>query len=105
MTDVLGNIKENASLLKDEAKPSDDLGRLTDRTASILRESGVIRMYQPREWGGFEAHPVEFMEAAMAVGAASPSAGWVTGVRIAAPGAPLLKLDDLFRKAGQWIGF
>ena len=80
MTDVLGNIKENASLLKDEAKPSDDLGRLTDRTASVLRESGVIRLYQPKEWGGFEAHPVEFMEAAMAVGAASPSAGWVTGV-------------------------
>ncbi|MGO4596275.1 acyl-CoA dehydrogenase family protein [Terrabacter sp. 2RAF25] len=80
MTDVLGNIKENASVLKDEAKPSDDLGRLTDRTASVLRESGVIRLYQPKEFGGYEAHPVEFMEAAMAVGAASPSAGWVTGV-------------------------
>lgn len=80
MTDVLGKIRESASVLSDEAAPSDDLGRLTDRTAQVLRDSGVIRMYQPVEWGGYEAHPVEFMETAMAVAAASPSAGWVTGV-------------------------
>ena len=80
MTDVLGNIKENVSVLKGEAKLSDDLGKLTDATAHVLRDSGVIRLYQPTEWSGYEAHPVEFMEAAMTVGAASPSAGWVTGV-------------------------
>lgn len=80
MTDVLGNITENASVLKEEAKPSDDLGMLTQRTAQVLRDSGVIRLYQPTEFGGYEAHPVEFMESAMAVAAASPSAGWVTGV-------------------------
>ena len=84
MTDVLGKIRENASVLSDEAAPSDDLGRLTDRTAQVLRDSGVIRMYQPVEWGGYEAHPVEFMETAMAVAAASPSAGWVTA-RLDAP--------------------
>ncbi len=63
MTDVLGNIKENVSVLKGEAKLSDDLGKLTDATAQVLRESGVIRLYQPTEWSGYEAHPVEFMEA------------------------------------------
>ena len=80
MTDVLGKITENAHVLREEAKPSDDLGRLSDATAAVLRDSGVIRMYQPAQYGGYEAHPTEFMESAMAVAAASPSAGWVTGV-------------------------
>ena len=47
MTDVLGNITENAHVLRDEAEPSDDLGQLSDGTAEVLRDSGVIRMYQP----------------------------------------------------------
>ena len=80
MTDVLGKLKDSAAILSDEALPSDQLGRLTDRTVQVLKDSAVVRLYQPKEYGGYEAHPVEFMEAAMAVGAASPSAGWVTGV-------------------------
>ena len=50
MTDVLGNIRDNVSVLKDEAKPSDDLGALTERTVQVLKDSGVIRLYQPTEW-------------------------------------------------------
>ena len=80
MTDVLGNIAAAAKVLSEESVPSDQLGKLTNRSATTLRDTGVIRMYQPREYGGYEAHPVEFMEAAMAVAAASPSAGWITGV-------------------------
>ena len=80
MTDVLGKLRDSAAALTEESLASDRLGKLTDRSAHLLRESGVVRMYQPKEYSGYEAHPVEFMEAAMTVAAASPSAGWVTGV-------------------------
>ncbi|MGW5276868.1 acyl-CoA dehydrogenase family protein [Streptomyces sp. NPDC004044] len=80
MSDVKNKVQAAAQTLKDESVPSDELGRLTDKLAATLRETGIIRMYQPAEFGGEEAHPVEFMQAAMAVAAASPSAGWVSGV-------------------------
>lgn len=69
-----------ATTFRQEAVPSDELSRLTDRAANTLRETGLIRLLQPVEHSGFEAHPNDFLEAVMAVGAASPSAGWVAGV-------------------------
>ncbi|MGN7247454.1 acyl-CoA dehydrogenase family protein [Janibacter anophelis] len=79
-TSPLEHIRAHAETLRTEAAPSDELGRLTDTTVKILRDSGVMRLYAPTEYGGAEAHPVEFMEAAMEVGQSSPPAGWVTGV-------------------------
>lgn len=80
MNDVIDRVHAAVPTLTAEAVPSDELGKLTDRSAQALRDTGVVRMYQPVEYGGYEAHPVEFMKAAMAVAAASPSAGWITGV-------------------------
>lgn len=80
MTSPIEHIRANAELLRSEALPSDHAGKLTDTTVAVLRDSGVMRLYAPKEYGGAEAHPVEFMEAAMEVGHSSPPAGWVTGV-------------------------
>lgn len=80
MHEVITKVREAAPVLTEESVPSDALGRLTDRSATALRSTGVVRLYQPKEFSGYEAHPVEFMESAMAVAAASPSAGWITGV-------------------------
>ena len=79
-TPVLDRIAAAVPTLKEEAVPSDDLGKLTDRCAQAVTDTGVMRLLQPKEWGGDEAHPCDFMEAAMAIGAAYPSAGWITGV-------------------------
>ncbi|MGW5276866.1 hydroxylase [Streptomyces sp. NPDC004044] len=73
-------ILEHADELRAEAVPSDELGRITDRTAEILRESGGIRLLQARDLGGFEAHPNDFLDWVLAVGERHPSAGWVAGV-------------------------
>jgi alkylation response protein AidB-like acyl-CoA dehydrogenase len=80
MHDVVEKVHKAADVLSEEAVPSDELGRLTDRTAATLRETGLVRLLQPTEYSGYEAHPNDFLEAVMAVGAASPSAGWVAGV-------------------------
>jgi 3-hydroxy-9,10-secoandrosta-1,3,5(10)-triene-9,17-dione monooxygenase len=80
MHEVLEKVHKAADVLTEEAVPSDEIGRLTDRTAATLRETGLVRLLQPTEYSGYEAHPNDFLEAVMAVGAASPSAGWVAGV-------------------------
>src|SRR4051812_22476818 len=80
MHEVLEKVHKAADVLREEAVPSDRLGRLTDRTVTALRETGLVRLLQPTEWSGYEAHPNDFLEAVMAVGVAAPSAGWVSGV-------------------------
>jgi 3-hydroxy-9,10-secoandrosta-1,3,5(10)-triene-9,17-dione monooxygenase len=78
--EVLERIDELAESFGDRADEADQLGRLPDVTAKELKDTGIIRMLQPRDYGGYEAHPAEFLEAIMKVGAKSGSAGWVSGV-------------------------
>lgn len=80
MIDVRERIQAAAPVLSAESVPSDDLGKLTDRCAKALRDTGVVRMLQPKEYDGYEAHPCDFLDAVMEIGAAFPSAGWVAGV-------------------------
>lgn len=80
MNDVVEKVHKAADVLREEALPSDRLGRLTDRTVEAMHETGLVRLLQPVEWSGYEAHPNDFLEAVMTVGAAAPSAGWVAGV-------------------------
>lgn len=80
MHEAVARIAAVAEDLRREAVPSDALGRLTDESARLIRESGGFRLLQPTEYGGYEAHPNDFLEWVMSVAAASPSAGWVAGV-------------------------
>ncbi|NKY31493.1 acyl-CoA dehydrogenase [Nocardia speluncae] len=54
--------------------------KLTDETAKILRDAGIMRLIQPRRYGGFEADPCLFNAAMYEIARLSSSAGWVTGV-------------------------
>ncbi|MGW5073376.1 hydroxylase [Rhodococcus sp. NPDC004095] len=80
MGQVLDRIMAHADEIRAQAPEGDRLMRLPDTTAKTLRESGVIRMLQPKEYGGFEAHPREFAETAMAIGAIDGATGWVSGI-------------------------
>lgn len=80
MHEVHQRILEHAQEIADEAEHSDSLGRLSDRTAEILRDAGVIRMLQPKEFGGMEASPLDFFRTVKEIGSRSSSAGWVAGV-------------------------
>lgn len=77
---LVAQAEQVAEELAAESLEGDELGRLTDTTWRLLHESGVLRALQPARFGGGEAPLVEFMEAVMALSAASPSAGWVAGV-------------------------
>ncbi|MFI9628791.1 acyl-CoA dehydrogenase family protein [Streptomyces sp. NPDC052042] len=77
---VLEKIEKVADVLADDAVESDRLGRLSAVSEQALRSTGVCRMLQPKDYGGLESHPREFMEAVLRLGSHSPSTGWVAGV-------------------------
>lgn len=78
--EVLAKINDMADFLQGQSAEAEKLGRLPDATAKKLRESGLMRMLQPKEYGGYEAHPNDFLEAVMATGANDPATGWIAGV-------------------------
>ncbi|APE11822.1 acyl-CoA dehydrogenase family protein [Rhodococcus pyridinivorans] len=80
MGQVLDSVSEFADEIRADGAEGDTLMRLTDRSAKRLRDAGVIRLLQPKELGGLEAHPREFAETAMAIGAMDGATGWVSGI-------------------------
>jgi len=80
VADVRARIEAAMPILAEESVACEELGQLTPRTYEILRDSGIIRTFQPREHGGMEGDPVEFARLIMDLAANAPSAGWVSGV-------------------------
>jgi len=74
------HIAEAAELLRCDGRAGDAQGNLTERTVKVLKASQGMRLLQAKDFGGYEAHPNEFFDWVMAVGAEQPSAGWVAGV-------------------------
>ncbi len=125
------HIHDHAHVLREEHATSDAAGRLTDRAAAVLRESGGIRLLQAASHGGYEEDPRVFCEWIRAVAANNPSAGWIAGVVgvhpweialadprlqdeiyasgpdtwVASPYAPngrAMRIDGGFRFSGRW---
>lgn len=78
--DVLDRIEQSGPLFAERAAEAEEAGRLTDDVVARLKESGLVRLLQPADFGGYEADPRDFLTAAMDVGTWCPAAGWVSGV-------------------------
>lgn len=78
--DVFARIEEAGSLFAEQSEAGDEQGRLTDEVAKRLKDTGLVRLLQPTDHGGFAADPRDFLAAVMDVGRWCPSAGWVAGV-------------------------
>ncbi|SEK72625.1 Acyl-CoA dehydrogenase [Blastococcus sp. DSM 46786] len=79
-TTALDAITERADEIRAQGVVNESLGKLSDTAAKTLRDAGVIRMLQPANYGGAEAHPVEWAETVMAIAALDGSTGWVAGI-------------------------
>jgi 3-hydroxy-9,10-secoandrosta-1,3,5(10)-triene-9,17-dione monooxygenase len=77
---VLLRVEEIAAQLASTADETERLGKLSDRSVSLIRQAGVMRMLQPTDFGGYAAHPRDFAQAVMAVARVCGSTGWVCGV-------------------------
>lgn len=78
--EVLERIEAESAYFVEHQGDADELGRLPDETAKRLKETGLVRMLQPKDFGGYEADPRDFLSAVMDVGNWCPSTGWVAGV-------------------------
>lgn len=78
--DVLDRIRELAPLIRERAPEAEKERRLPDASVKELKETGVMRLLQPKRYGGFEADPRRFYECLLTVAASCGSTGWVTGV-------------------------
>lgn len=78
--DVAGRIRAFGPELAELAWENERLGKLSNRSAEILRTAGLMRLLQPPEHGGLGGTPAEFVEAVMAAASFDGSAGWVGGV-------------------------
>jgi 3-hydroxy-9,10-secoandrosta-1,3,5(10)-triene-9,17-dione monooxygenase len=78
--EVFQRVEAMAAELEAKSGEAESLGRLPDSIADGLRRAGVIRMLQPREYGGYEADPVSFLETVMECSRHCGAAGWVAGV-------------------------
>ena len=77
---VVGRIEEFGPELAKLGPENERLGKLSDKSAALLRSSGLMRLLQPREHGGLGGTPAEFLEAVITVAGYDGSAGWVAGV-------------------------
>lgn len=80
MFQLTESLEKLLPIVGEQALTNEGLGRLSDTTQAAMREAGIMRLLQPKEYSGAEAHPAEFFETAMEIGARYGSAGWVTGV-------------------------
>lgn len=78
--DVLERVRALGPYLEENADLADELGHLPDESAARLRESGIMRMLQPRDYSGYECTPMEWFDAVFEVGLHSGAAAWVCGV-------------------------
>lgn len=69
-----------AARLAANAAEDDGMRRLSDSTWTLLLDGGFLRALQPARFGGGEVSLAEFVDAAIEISRAAPSAGWVAGV-------------------------
>lgn len=80
-TSVLQNLDKVKDRIAGLAEEAEQLGKLPDESVALVKSTGLTRMLQPKEYGGLESTPGEYIEAVMAAGALGCSAaGWVGGV-------------------------
>ncbi|MER7005893.1 3-hydroxy-9,10-secoandrosta-1,3,5(10)-triene-9,17-dione monooxygenase oxygenase subunit [Dactylosporangium sp. NPDC000555] len=78
--DLLDKTRAMAPILRERAFDAEQARRVPEETIAELRSAGLFRALQPAAYGGLELDPRVFMEAAMIIGSACPSTGWVFSV-------------------------
>jgi 3-hydroxy-9,10-secoandrosta-1,3,5(10)-triene-9,17-dione monooxygenase len=77
---VLGAVRELLPALRGRAAEAEDLRKVPAASIKELQAAGVLRLLQPRRYGGHEAHPTVFYSAVKMIASACGSTGWVASV-------------------------
>lgn len=71
--------------------------------ADVLYRSGALRTLLPREYGGLECHPLDYLDVVYRLSQLNGSVGWLAAVQ---PGASVLLAPEVMRTvvpAQRWI--
>ncbi|HST84999.1 MAG TPA: flavin-dependent monooxygenase [Kineosporiaceae bacterium] len=77
---VLGAVRELLPALRGRAAEAETLRKVPAASVKELQAAGVLRLLQPRRYGGHEAHPTVFYSAIKMIAGACGSTGWVSSV-------------------------
>ena len=77
---LIANAQELAPVLRERARETEQARNVPAASIQAMQEAGLFRALQPKRFGGFELPPSVFYEAAITLGAACGSTGWVYGV-------------------------
>lgn len=75
--DALARARALAPRLAERAQACEDLRRCPDETIAELRASGLMRLMQPRRFGGSELGAVAAIDVTLELSKACPSTAWV----------------------------
>lgn len=78
--DLLDRARALAPRLRERAFGAEQARRIPVETIEEFKAAGLFRTLQPKKYGGYELDPQVFLEAAMIIGAACGSSGWVFSV-------------------------
>jgi 3-hydroxy-9,10-secoandrosta-1,3,5(10)-triene-9,17-dione monooxygenase len=78
--DLLDRARALAPVLRERAFAAEQARRISVETIDDLKAAGLFRALQPKKYGGYELDPQVFLEAAMIIGSACGSTGWVYSV-------------------------
>ncbi|TSD97105.1 flavin-dependent monooxygenase [Gordonia rubripertincta] len=78
--DVLESVRGILPAIARRAGEVDESRQVSPETIAELQATGVLKMLQPRRFGGAEGDPVQFYEVIRAIAGACGSTGWVTSV-------------------------
>jgi len=78
--EVLDAVRPLLSTIAARSGVADERRMLPAETLGELIDAGVLRMLQPKRYGGAEAHPSEFFEVVRLLAGACGSTGWVASV-------------------------
>jgi 3-hydroxy-9,10-secoandrosta-1,3,5(10)-triene-9,17-dione monooxygenase len=77
---VLDRVRPLLPGIAERAESADASGAVSKETIEELKAAGVLRMLQPRRFGGAESDPVHFYEVVREISGACGSTGWVASV-------------------------
>lgn len=105
--EILKRADDVAAAIKGQSQRIEDLRRLPDDIADVIKASDLTRLFVPKKFGGMEAHPVTAFKAFEKVAAADASAGWCLGI-VASPGINAAYMDDdvaqhFYGTPGAWM--
>ena len=80
MNDVFDRVDEALDFFRDQAPADEAANQLTPETAARLRATGVMKMLQPKQFGGQATAITDWLEQVVKIGSRNGAAGWVTGV-------------------------